>query len=168
MDEKEFEDFYEQTRESLWRYIMNVTRDAELSRDMVQVAFLRYWRNPPRWGEPRQKRAYLFRIATNMVYDHGRALKREIQFLSRWQKFLEGNSSIQEPSPELWECMNHLNRKDRMLLWLAYYEGMEHKEIAEIISVKESSIPVMLFRARKRLAKVLEKFGYRSERHHVS
>lgn len=55
-----------------------------------------------------------------------------------------------------------------MLLWLAYYEGMEHKEIAEIISVKESSIPVMLFRARKRLAKVLEKFGYRSERHHVS
>jgi hypothetical protein len=39
-----------------------------------------------------------------------------------------------------------------MLLWLAHVEGSEHREIAEALGLKAASVPVLLFRARRKLA----------------
>jgi DNA-directed RNA polymerase specialized sigma24 family protein len=39
---------------------------------------------------------------------------------------------------------------------LAYVEGFDHREIADAAGVKEGSVKVLLFRARKALAAVLE------------
>jgi DNA-directed RNA polymerase specialized sigma24 family protein len=49
-------------------------------------------------------------------------------------------------------------------VWLAYVEGYEHKEIAEIVGVKPASVRVLLMRARKRLADFLNENA--SETHH--
>jgi DNA-directed RNA polymerase specialized sigma24 family protein len=38
-------------------------------------------------------------------------------------------------------------------------EGFEHREIAEALRVKEKSVRVLLFRARKKLARTLESAG---------
>jgi len=50
--------------------------------------------------------------------------------------------------------------QDRALLWLAYVEGAEHREIADILKLREKSVKVMLHRARRRMEAVLQKHGY--------
>jgi RNA polymerase sigma-70 factor (ECF subfamily) len=55
------------------------------------------------------------------------------------------------------EAMERLNPKARNLLWLAYVEALSHREMAEILSLREGSIRVLLFRARKALEKELRR-----------
>jgi RNA polymerase sigma-70 factor (ECF subfamily) len=41
------------------------------------------------------------------------------------------------------------------MLWLAYAEGASHQEIAGAVGVQTGSIKALLYRARRKLAKVL-------------
>ena len=51
--------------------------------------------------------------------------------------------------------MARLKPRERDLLWLAYAQGSSHQEIAESLGLKTSSIKLLLFRARRRLAALL-------------
>ena len=53
----------------------------------------------------------------------------------------------------------HLKTQEQTLLWLAYVEGFDHREIALALQLREKSVRVMLFRARKKLAGMLSKQG---------
>ena len=45
-------------------------------------------------------------------------------------------------------------------LWLAYVEGASHREIASSLGMAEGSVRVVLYRARKRLAGMLQDHGW--------
>jgi RNA polymerase sigma-70 factor (ECF subfamily) len=45
--------------------------------------------------------------------------------------------------------------RDRQLLWLAHAEGYSHREIAEITGLATASIRLLLFRARRKIARLL-------------
>jgi len=48
-----------------------------------------------------------------------------------------------------------LKPRQRDALWLAYAEGSSHEEIAQVLGVKPTSIKLILFRARRKLARLL-------------
>jgi len=56
---------------------------------------------------------------------------------------------------DLGRAMARLKPRERDLLWLAYAHGSSHQEIAESLGLKTSSIKLLLFRARRRLAALL-------------
>src|SRR5437773_1243512 len=60
-----------------------------------------------------------------------------------------------ERRPELGAALRRVKSRERELLWLAYAEGFSHKEIAELTGLKATSLRPMLFRARKKLARLL-------------
>src|SRR5260370_24265318 len=45
--------------------------------------------------------------------------------------------------------------RERQLLWLAYAEGYSHREIAGITGLASASIRLLLFRARRKIARLL-------------
>ncbi len=45
--------------------------------------------------------------------------------------------------------------RDRQLLWLAHAEDYSHREIAEITGLGTASIRLLLFRARRKIARLL-------------
>jgi RNA polymerase sigma-70 factor (ECF subfamily) len=45
--------------------------------------------------------------------------------------------------------------RDRQLLWLAHAEGYSHREIAEVTGLAAGSVRLLLFRARRKMARVL-------------
>jgi RNA polymerase sigma-70 factor (ECF subfamily) len=45
--------------------------------------------------------------------------------------------------------------RERQLLWLAHAEGYSHREIAQVTGLAATSIRLLLFRARRRLARIL-------------
>ena len=105
------------------------------------------------------EKAYLYRIATNLVYDYFRRHQREIKRQANFDSNLLETAASYEPfAPEsgLTEIFEKLKLQERALLSLAYDEGYEHREIAEMLGLKSLSVRVLLFRARRKLANLLD------------
>jgi RNA polymerase sigma-70 factor (ECF subfamily) len=53
-------------------------------------------------------------------------------------------------------ALARMRPRDRQILWLAHAEGYSHREIAEITGLASASIRLMLFRARRKIARLLQ------------
>jgi RNA polymerase sigma-70 factor (ECF subfamily) len=153
MDETAFRIFYLETAPSLQGYLRKTCGNASLAEDILQEAFYRFLRaDLPDMDLP-QRKAYLFKIATSIVIDHWRREKREKFWKNLWTA---PEAQRQEHKrDDVSRALSKLKPAERALLWLAYVEGFEHREIASTLGLKEKSIRVMLFRARKNLARML-------------
>lgn len=163
MDEATFETLYEETARPLWSYVYRVSGDATLADDILQETYYRFLRAPrmkPRAKMDRaQTKSYLYRIAGNLLRDHWRGQKREWQFSDNANEIAAANASDGTDTPDTIDLDRHfqgLKPQERSLLWLAYVEGNEHKEIARMLGLKEKSIRVLLFRARQKLSGLLQ------------
>ena len=77
MTQQAFEAFYEQMNPALAGYIYRVSGDRQALEDLTQECFYRYLRSPLVDGDPAHQRAYLYRIATNLIYDRWRKSRHE-------------------------------------------------------------------------------------------
>lgn len=142
--------------------VLHSSGDAALTDDIFQETFYRFLRARLPILERRQMKAYLYRTAMSLLSDHWRRLKRE----RRWSlEMLFGKQTV-ETNPlggDVAHLFELLKPQEQALLWLAYVEGFDHREIASALQVKEKSVRVLLFRARKRLAGILTKEGITPE-----
>src|SRR5664279_149014 len=67
---------YERYNRQLYRFLFNMTRQKELSEDMVQNIFLRMLKYPDGFMGFGEFRMWMYHIARNAVYDHFRKVKR--------------------------------------------------------------------------------------------
>jgi RNA polymerase sigma-70 factor (ECF subfamily) len=158
MDQAQFRAFYQATAPALRAYICRSCGSVDLADDILQDAFLRFLRSaPPGMDEP-QRRSYLYRTAESLIADHWRRWKRE----QRWDvesMFQKETPPDRELADDMTRAFRQLKPDQRSLLWLAYVEGFDHREIAAARGVQEKSVRVLLFRARKALAAILERAG---------
>ena len=161
MDRDAFAGFYERTARPLWAYLARVSGDPALADDLVQESFVRMLCTAtPMDGEVHAKR-YLFRIATNLLKDYWRRPKTSsIEDLPEGV-FAHAGRGGMDAQMMLEPRLLQLRPRERQLLWLAHAEGYSHKEIAEIMGLNSPSIRLMLFRARHRLAELLQDGGAR-------
>jgi RNA polymerase sigma-70 factor (ECF subfamily) len=158
MNEAQFEAFYRKNAGSLWSYIYRLTSDASASDDLLQKTFFRFIRANPQTESDEHTRRYLFRTATNLAFDHFRETKREraAAAVVRDGSSLGENVDLRH---DMTRVFSELKPRERALLWLAHVEESSHDEIGEALGVKSGSVRVLLFRARRRLADVLRKYG---------
>jgi RNA polymerase sigma-70 factor (ECF subfamily) len=155
-NEVEFENFYNEHSRPLWAYVRRVSGSAEIADDIAQESFMRFLGATLRSGD--NEKAYLYRIATNLTYDYFRRNSREI----KRQMSLPADAnqeSAYEPfaaESEIAHVFDKLKMQERSLLWLAYVEGHQHDEIAKMLGLKPLSVRVLLFRARRKLAALLD------------
>lgn len=167
MDQESFAAFYQRTARPLWGYMARVTRDAALADDLMQETFYRFLRAPlPAMSEAHQ-RNLLFKIATNLMRDHWR--KRRVAEAER-DKDASSDRAELAAAPadvprnvDLSRVLDRMKQRERELVWLAYVEGSNHREIAERTGLKEQSVRPMLFRARRKLARLLRKAGFQAK-----
>jgi RNA polymerase sigma-70 factor (ECF subfamily) len=160
LDEAGFEVFHARTSRPLWAYLRRIGGGPEAADDALQEAYLRFLTHPPTpESDERTRKAYLYRIATNLVRDRWRHNERERLGLDRFLVHLASRSGSRDADARLdfGEAFHQLPSRERALLWLAHVEGYEHREIAGILGLKETSIRVLLFRARQRLAQIMKK-----------
>ena len=154
-----FERFYERMSKPLAAYIHRISGNAQCVEDIAQETFYRYLRAPSIDCDESQRRALLYRIATNLIYDRWRKSKHHREWQSTAQ-FAPGVEPQHEFAPDLQRLMNQLEPRERALLWHAYVEGANHREIAGILQVSTISVKVMLFRAKRKRAAILRKNGF--------
>jgi RNA polymerase sigma-70 factor (ECF subfamily) len=169
MDEEAFRSFYDRNARGLWAYLSRVTGNRELADDLLQEAFYRFLRaasNAPgedRFDSDAHRRNSLYRIATNLAVDaRRRSFTRPAGSVTGddIERVASGGSCGDHGSDaarraDVNRAMAQLRPRDRAMLWMAYAEGASHDEIAGAIGVQPSSMKLLLFRARKKMAKLL-------------
>lgn len=163
MDEDAFRAFYDRTARALWNYLARITGDTQAADDLLQESYYRLLRTRGSWDGESHRRAYLFRIATNLVHDRRRRARRapivalpEPELVADTAAGSNAARSAAERT-DLRRAMSRLRPRERALLWLAYGQGHAHAEIAETLGVKTASVKLLLFRARRKLAGLLRR-----------
>jgi len=160
MDEDAFRVFYERTARPLWAYLSRVTGDADLADDLLQEAYYRLLRAGACFESESHRRNYLYRVATNLARDSKRrqrtrdAYGPDREARGDRQATSDGTGRADQRA-DLRRAMAGLSPQEREVLWLAYAEGSSHQEIASALGLKASGIRVLLFRARRKLARLL-------------
>ena len=160
MDEDTFRAFYDRTARPVWAYLSRMTGDKQLADDLLQETYYRFLRADRGYASEAHRRNYLFRIATNLVRDGRRRRGPELVAVPeetdrdalRSHDDVAGRSVLRA---DLGRAMASLSTREQAMLWLAYAQGSSHDEIAESLGLKTSSIKLLLFRARRRLAQLL-------------
>jgi RNA polymerase sigma-70 factor (ECF subfamily) len=164
MDEAKFEAFYRKTAGRLWSYIFRMTGNAATADDLLQKTFFRFLRSNPTIADDDHLRHYIYKTATNLVFDHFREIKRHRELAPEIEPHAATSVDMRH---DMMRVFAELKPQERALLWLAHVEGSSHEEIADAIGVKARSVRVMLFRARKRLGGLLTSRGLAPEARHV-
>ena len=160
MTEDAFRAFYEVTARPVWSYLARITSDPRLADDLLQEAYYRFLRTRSEFESDDHRRNYLFRIATNLVKDHRRRLGHVERQLAAGAQAEEMAAGVHEGDRavrrlDLARAMGQMKPRERSLLWLAYAQGCSHEEIAEVLGLRKASMKALLFRARKRLLRLL-------------
>ena len=161
MEPDQFDRFVERHQHSLINYLTHLTYSRERAEEIAQDAFVRFYKSSSKCGDDERRLApYLFRIATNLVRDLRRRPHAD-------ETSISGAADAADPRAgdvaaaaarrvDLSRAMTRLKPRERDLLWLAYAQGSSHDEIAAALGLKTSSIKMLLFRARRRLAALLQ------------
>lgn len=160
MDEQAFSALYAATARPLWRYIARVSGRQEIADELLQECYFRLLRSQRSDLALSDARPYLFRIATNLLHD----LRRKGQEVQLEDDADEpAMESKPENSLDTGRMLRRLKPRARQLLWLAYMEGMTHREIANITGLNVMSVRILLLRARRDAQALLA----RKERDHA-
>jgi RNA polymerase sigma-70 factor (ECF subfamily) len=153
MEEQTFHALYAATAKPLWAYIARVSGRPDVANDVLQETYCRFLTSQLANRELKETKPYLFRIATNLLHDRWRngedttwSEPPEISF----ERDLDTQIDVRD-------LMQQLKPRERQLLWLAYVEGMTHSEIAKSTGLQSMSVRILLLRARRRAAELLER-----------
>ena len=155
----EFGTLYQDHRERLFHYLLRLTGDYDLSRDILQESFTRCL---ARYGDRIASIALLYKVARNLVIDHIRRSDRNEPLeeqntadpITLDQQFL-----VREEYRKVLLAIKDLSFEDRELLSLVAGESLAYREIASILAISENSVKVRVHRARKRLRTKMAKRG---------
>ena len=155
--------WYEAYGGALYSYLRFHLSSPDMAEDLTAEVFLRALKGlsrfDPALGSPR---AWLFRIAQNVLRDHQRQARRRQVVPLAGMRDLE----YEAPSPEerlLWEeevagllaAMGELSPGDREVIGLCYGSELSMADAGEILRLSAAATRTRLWRALGRLRKVL-------------
>ncbi|MCW1887961.1 MAG: sigma-70 family RNA polymerase sigma factor [Candidatus Moranbacteria bacterium] len=159
--EKHFFRVYEDEADALFRFVSFRMADREKVLDIVQESYFRLWKVMVE-KKPDNIRAYLYRIARNLLIDEYRA-KKDVTSLETLVeagfdiKKEEGiNSHDKLDLQNALQSLRALPEKYREALWLRMVEGWAVQDIASSLDETESNISVRIYRGMKLLRKALD------------
>ena len=142
------------------------TSDAE---EIVSDAFAEIALRKRAFRGESQLRTYLFAICRHKAIDMNRKRARRGEILSLDPEqtadleTLEGRILRSERDEILHRTMAELNEEYRVALYLVYFEGMSHADVARAMKKTLKQTENIIFRARRALRALLEKEGITDE-----
>ena len=148
---------------SVFRAAYRITGNAADAEDVLQTVFMRLLRRDEQPDLSNSAGSYLHRAAVNAALDMLRRRKRARAVdlddvsdqLVDTANQPERNRGNRELSRRLREALTHLSPRQAEIFTLRYLEGLGNLEIARMLGSSQTSIAVILHRARHRLQKEL-------------
>ncbi len=156
--------WYQAYGTQIYSYLRFHLPSADAAEEVMAETFYKAVRGASKYnsskGEPR---FWLFRIARNALHDHQRRerLRRHTSLGQLRDLVAEAPSSEErllweEEVAQLLDAVSVLPERDRELIGLRYGSDLETSEISTLLNIQESAVRTRLWRALKRLRRVME------------
>jgi RNA polymerase sigma-70 factor, ECF subfamily len=171
--EKQFSDAFEAYSDELFRHASMRLPDREKALELTQEAFLRTWEYVQKGEEIAQMRPFLYRTLRHLIIDEYRR-KKSVSLEAMVEGSEDGNVETLLPPDEsntLEAAIERFDGKEalkqlqelpdpyREALSLRFVEGLNPREIAEIVGESENAVSVRIHRGLKKLKVLLEHHG---------
>ncbi len=174
-DETAFDFLLEKYRRPMVSFMHRMTRNGAVAEELAQEVFLRVYRSRETYQAHAKFSTWLYRIATNLAVNYARDTRHERP---------EQSVSLDEPDAEtgltvdvadatpnveqnivererLEAIRRHvqaLPERQRMAVLMHKYQGMDYRQIADVLKLSESATKSLLFRAYETLRERLKEF----------
>jgi RNA polymerase sigma-70 factor, ECF subfamily len=174
-DDAAFEYLVTKFRRPMLSFMYRMARNSAVAEELVQEVFLRVYRSRATYNAEAKFSTWLYRIATNLAVNHARDTKYERPELS---------VNLDEPDSETGQVLDladgaptaeqvllrrerlaairqhvqNLPERQRMAVLMHKYQGLDYRQIAEVLKLSESATKSLLFRAYETLREKLKAF----------
>jgi RNA polymerase sigma-70 factor (ECF subfamily) len=161
-----FDEAFTLHHRTVFRTARSVVRDSGLAEDVTQEVFLRLYKNLDSIVDEDMLRPWLIRVALNVarntIRGNIRANTRDENYVKESvdASFLSVETDYEEQAGvnEIYRALNKVKEPLRSCLILKQ-QGLSYKEIAESLSLNETSIGTYVARARQEFARFYGKIG---------
>jgi RNA polymerase sigma-70 factor (ECF subfamily) len=174
-DTASFEKLVELYSDRAYAVAFGVMGNPHDASDMTQEAFIKVYENIKKFNFKSVFNTWLHRIVKNTCIDEIRKRKRKNE-ISLDSKYYSGDGEYtmqiadnspgvqetlekQETEDMLWDALNTLDEKHRLVIVLADIKGYDYNEISEITELPLGTVKSRISRGRTKLAEIIRKNG---------
>ena len=158
--EREFEDRLRESTTLAFRVAYGVLRHRQDAEDVAQEAFAKAYRSFSQLRDRDRFRAWLTRMTWRLAIDRWRSDRRrtarEQAVESGEEPTSEEIALSRERAQRLWEAIDTLPEKLRIVVVLGAIEGHDIRTMARLLNLPEGTVKSRLYLARKGLAESLK------------
>ncbi len=159
----EFQRLYDSAFNILLRVAYRITNSWEAAEDICQESFFRLYEKNMVFPSQDEAKYWLIRVVKNAALNYAKRKERERKAYQRafredhrQEETGEGLLVKKEASEEVKSALEKLPENLRMVLILKEYTEMNYKEIGKTLGISEGNVKVRVFRARERLAEIMQ------------
>jgi len=151
----EYNSCVDEFSDGVYRFILKNLREADISHDIVQEAFMKMWIKRKEVSTAKGK-SYLFTTAYHTMIDYIRKNSRNVVMDNvEYVQEEQAHNSYSDLKEILDIAVDKLPEIQRSVILLRDYEGYSYEEIGQITNLKESQVKVYIYRARVFLKKYI-------------
>jgi RNA polymerase sigma-70 factor (ECF subfamily) len=165
--EEEFDRLYAAHCDGVYRFLLRLTRQPELAKDLHQETWIKLARNFRVLAPSTEIRGWLFTVARNLWRDHARGRAREAARVDALEMPAPADSDdaadARRRVARLETALGELPEGSREVLLLVAIEGMEPSQAAAVLGLTPEATRQRLSRARTQLAAALDEGSAKME-----
>lgn len=170
-----FDFLIQKYRKPIIHFMYRMVHNQAIAEELAQEVFLRIYRSRETYRAEARFSTWLYRIATNLGVNHARDTRHErtasMVYLDETDNETgmtpdvadatpgaETNLLRQERLNAIRQHVMALPERQRMAVLMHKYEGMDYKQIGDVLKLSESATKSLLFRAYQTLRDKLKSF----------
>ena len=146
--------------DEIYRYVYFRVFNHQEAEDLTETVFLKAWEALPKNQKKiKNFRAWIYRIAHNLVIDYRR--KKSPEILEAETIVRENHAGIdtvfeeKQESQRLMQAIARLEFKYRQVIVLRFFNQMSHAEAAHVLNIEEGHVRVLQYRGLKKLRQLM-------------
>ncbi len=174
-DDGAFNYLVEKYRRAMVSFMYRMTHNAGVAEELAQEVFLRVYRSRDTYKADAKFSTWLYRIATNLAVNHARDSRHErpevtvsldepdqetgmTVDLADTRMTVEQSILRRERLAAIRQHVQALPERQRMAVIMHKYQGMDYRQIADVLKLSEPATKSLLFRAYETLRVKLKEF----------
>jgi RNA polymerase sigma-70 factor, ECF subfamily len=151
---------YEDYSDAIFRFCYVRLRNRDLALDIMQETFIKTWEYLGAGKEVLNLRAFLYRVANNLIIDYSRK-KKETSLDNLMEQGFDapadddGNLHKALDAKYIIRIVQDMDEKYRDVLLLRYVDDLSIKDIADIVGESENVVSVRIHRGVQQVRKIL-------------
>ncbi len=154
----EFRELYDRQINRVYRLALLLLGSVADAEDVAQTVFLKIWEKNPKFRDADHETAWVLTTTRNQCRDLQKSYyrKHSTAIEDAPEKAV---SFVSDADNEIWQALQSLPEKYRVVLYLYYYEGYPVKELSILLGRRESTLQTQLATGRKLLKESLKEEG---------